>query len=176
MDTEIKLRKYEHLLVISGTGVIAFGLWSVIKALLAMLLNPLSQFKSLFTDEVYDMIQEGIVSEHTIELLMAGFVFVGILADVLLRIYIGRRAIRDGRGTGGKRRVYLIWAVLVSLVLLLSLIQSFHLIFHPEEAADIRVIRQLSVSWIVDLTSLLALAEMIRASILVRRLRRKMEN
>ena len=28
----VKLRKYESILVISGFGVIAFGLWSIIRA------------------------------------------------------------------------------------------------------------------------------------------------
>ena len=36
---EVKLRRYQNLLTLSGLGVIVFGLWSILKVFLILLLN-----------------------------------------------------------------------------------------------------------------------------------------
>ena len=46
---EIKLRKYEHSMVISGGGVILFGLWSVLKTILFFIVSPAEQFQSTYS-------------------------------------------------------------------------------------------------------------------------------
>ena len=37
---QIKLRKYENILAISGVAVIAFGVWTIIKSAFYLLLKP----------------------------------------------------------------------------------------------------------------------------------------
>ncbi len=86
-EDQVKLRKYEHILAISGARVIAFGLWSIVKAVIYVILSPVSQFSQVFTEE--DMAQLNIANvgerEADIALIVliliygAGLIYTGVI-------------------------------------------------------------------------------------------------
>ena len=88
---EITLRRNQDTLIIVGTGVIIFGLWSLLKAVFTLLLNMGS---------MYDMIMQ----EDTLVGRIAASVAVVLvlLIDLGLRLFVGMSAISVGRG--GKSR------------------------------------------------------------------------
>lgn len=172
-EDQVKLRKYEHILAISGAGVIAFGLWSIVKAVIYVILSPVSQFSQVFTEE--DMAQLNIanVGEREADIALIVLILFGMVLDVLLRIYVGRRAISEGRFNRKRRFVYVVLAFFIAVGMLMQLVRRLVFLFGPGSDPMPAVIRAMSVSWIVDVTSLLALIELIIAAIMVRRLRKE---
>lgn len=155
---EVKLRRYRNLLVISGTGVIAFGVWSVVKAILFMTLTPDPLQLSEMTD----------VSAFELPFvkMMIYIVLAVILAvDLSLRLYIGLSARAEGNGKK-KRIVYVVVAAIILLLSLWSIITSFHL-------SEYDSLLDMIVSFFVELTSAAAFFEVIYASCMVRRLQKK---
>ena len=88
MDAQI--RRKQSLLISSGYAVIMFGIWSIIRLILMVFLDTDSFMKNydFFSDE-YD----------TLEVVIACVVVVTfLLIDLLFRMHLGRRAIREGLG------------------------------------------------------------------------------
>ena len=172
---EIKLRKYEHALVISGVGVIAFGLWSVIKAAIYFILIPLEPTSSvLMNNDLADLHKQGL-TDREIGYLIAAAILLSLLLDFALRLYVGRSAFADGRRLTKKRFFYVIWAMFIAAGLVSNLVTRSVQLYSGDEEFWGSAISAANVSVIVDITSLLALIEMIVAAIMVRRLRRKLE-
>lgn len=172
METE--LRKYEHTLVISGVGVIAFGLWSIIKAVLYLILVPVDDLKVLqSTDEVIAMRDLGLTDRQIAYFFVAVVLFV-LVADFALRLYIGRSAFADGRRIRNKRLTYVIWAIIVSAGLIATIVSRIVTLGAGEDNIWRNVTAAGNVSIIVDMTSLFALVEMIIAAFIVRKLRREL--
>ena len=171
---EIKLRKYEHTLVISGVGVIAFGIWSIIKAVLYLILIPVDQLKELqTTDEVSAMRDIGLTDRQTAYIFAAVILFI-LVVDFMLRLYIGRSAFADGRRIRKKRLTYVVWAMIVSAGLIATTVSRIVKLGAGEENVWRDVTAAGNVSIIVDITSLLALIEMIIAAFMVRKLRKEL--
>ena len=170
---EIKLRKYEHALVISGVGVIAFGLWSIIKAATYFILLPLDQLKAAAMGQELGDVQLQATDRETAILLAAAIIFVLVL-DFAVRLYIGRSAFVDGRRLKKKRFAYVIMAMFVAAGLVSNLVTRCVQMGSDKETAWDNVVASANVSVVVDITSLLALIEMIAAAIMVRRLRKRL--
>ena len=83
LNKEIKLRKYEHSMVVSGGGVIIFGVWSVVKAILFFIVSPAEQFQSIYSDEDAQELYDIGFSNTDASL----FIFVAIL-KLLLKIRV----------------------------------------------------------------------------------------
>lgn len=171
---EIKLRKYEHALVVSGVGVIAFGLWSIVKATIYFILIPLDQLTRTQMAEGMSELQSMGITDRALGYLIAAAILFAMLIDFSLRLYIGRAAVIDGRRLGKKRFVYVILAMFVAAGLVLSLLSRVLRLAAGEDSLWTEAIAQANVSTIVDLTSLMALIEMIIAAFMVRRLRREL--
>ncbi|MBQ9061018.1 MAG: hypothetical protein IJ128_07730 [Firmicutes bacterium] len=172
---QIKLRKYEHILAISGTGVIAFSLWSIVKAVIYVILSPLSTFSEIMDPKELEQLQTIGIGERAADISIIGVILLMMILDVLLRIYIGRSAIADGRQGKKKTPVYLVLSILVAAGMIASNINRVQGYFQSDTEPVAESIRTMTVSWIVDLTSLLALIELIIAGIMVRRLRKGMD-
>jgi len=174
MDDYARLRKNEYLLAISGAGVIAFGLWSVIKAVIYLLvLSPKQLVSAIDSNEVTALEAAGI-SDNSIGIgIICVIVFV-LLVDLLLRFYVGRSAIIDGRRQKKKSIVYVVMAILLSIGLISSTITRLAPTEPDEFSTVSNVMDSASASIFIDLTSLLAFVEMIIAAITVRRLRKKL--
>ena len=172
---ETKLRKYEYALVISGVGVIAFGLWSIVKAAIYFILIPLDELGSStqMLDEMGGLQSLGLTDRETGYLIAAAALF-ALLVDFVLRLYVGRSAVIDGRRLKKKRFAYVIWAMFIAAGLVLSVITRAVEMGLGKSGTWDYVIASANVSVVVDLTSLLAVIEMIVAAIMVRRLRREL--
>ncbi len=97
-----KLLKSRNDLVVSGMGVIIFGIWSVIKTIMYAILQMRPAWDS-------------IESELRLPVVIIAILFVVIICSVslLIRITIGRSAIREGKGgKSGKLYIALAWVVL----------------------------------------------------------------
>ena len=101
---EITLRRNQDTLIIVGTGVIIFGLWSLLKAVFTLLLNMGS---------MYDMIMQ----EDTLVGRIAASVAVVLvlLIDLGLRLFVGMSAISVGRG-GKSRFVFVAIALFLAFI------------------------------------------------------------
>lgn len=174
MDDQSKLRKYENLLAISGAGVIAFGLWSVVKAVIYLLvLSPQQLVSNMAKEGLTDVDMMGL-SQTTASIIAICGVIIALLIDLSLRFYVGRSAIIDGRRQKKKSVVYVIMAILLSMGLISSTITRFT---SPQTGAAQTwdtVVSAADASIFIDLTSLLAFIEMIVAAIMVRRLRKEL--
>ena len=171
---EAKLRKYEHALVISGVGVIAFGLWSIIKAAIYFILIPMEQLsKAKASDDLAELQALGL-TDRGIGYLIAVSILFALIVDFALRLYIGRSAVYDGRRLKKKRFTYVVLAILVAASLASSLLQRCIALGSGDAAVWADAMSSANVSIVVDMTSLLALIEMIIAAIMVRRLRKEM--
>ena len=98
---ESELRRYHDHLTVSGAGVIVFSFWSLIKTLVYYM-RP-----RVLTEVLNEM---GMEINRIDILYVFGFILVYMSIITLLRIYVGRAAILEGR-LGKKGIVYIILAV-----------------------------------------------------------------
>lgn len=155
-EAERLLRKNQNTLVIVGKGVIAFGVWTAVKAVLSALLM--------------DDLQNAIRGTETGEPIPALAVYAVLAFFVLLllglRALIGRSAIAEGMGKK-PRRLYLVLASLVALADLAALAASIVWIKDSYKSAT-----DLAVTVVVELTSIVTTAELVLSAIRVKRLTR----
>ena len=154
---EKELRRKQVTLVTLGTGVILFGVWSVVKSLLYYRTN-------LFAD------LDTQVEPELLPYMLATVVIVAlfVLADLGIRLKIGRRARAEGMGRRQKNG-YLILAALIVLVNITGdLLGVYYIVKNgvPEQSGPDYV-----VSVLVDLSSTILLAELIITALRVRKLR-----
>ena len=95
------------------------------------------------------------------------------MLDCALRLYIGRSAVLDGRRLKKKRFTYVVLAIIIAASLTSNLVQRCILLSSEDAVLWGDVMASANVSVIVDITSLMALIEMIVAAIMVRRLRKE---
>ena len=186
----VKLRKYESILVISGFGVIAFGLWSIIRAAIYYFLYPLdiaNYIQQSDLDEIMALGQEGGLEVITDNLgtIVTVFIFIGLSIDLLFRVYVGFSARRDGRRLK-KSGLYVLIAWIMAFLMfshIVTVIDEFikpiidALADNPDTAFEetgSKGDQAASVSLIVDITSFLVLVEVGVCSMKVRRLRKKL--
>ena len=154
---EKELRRKQVTLVTLGTGVILFGVWSVVKSLLYFRTN-------LFAD------LDTQVEPELLPYMLATVVIVAlfVLADLGIRLKIGRRARAEGMGRRQKNG-YLILAALIVLVNIIGdLLGVYALLKYgvSEQSGPDYI-----VSVLVDLSSTVLLAELIVTVLRVRKLR-----
>ena len=155
---EKELRRKQVTLVTLGTGVILFGVWSVVKSLLYFRTNL---FKDLDTQVEPELLPY-------IKLVTVVIVALFVLADLGIRLKIGRRARAEGMGRRQKNG-YLILAALIVLVNIIGdLLGVCYIVKNgvPEQSGLDYV-----VSVLVDLSSTILLAELIITALRVRKLR-----
>ncbi|MBQ9679095.1 MAG: hypothetical protein IJV48_00220 [Ruminococcus sp.] len=158
---EVKLRRYRNLLTISGTGVIAFGVWSVIKTILFMTLTP----DYLRLNDIGDIGDIGEAGMTVVKIFAFTVLGVIMAIELLLRLYIGLSARAEGNGKK-KRIVYVVVAASLLLLSLWSIITSLHV-------SEYGSLLDMAVSLLLELTSAAAFFETIYASCMVRRLQKK---
>ena len=100
MDNE-KLRKYEHTLAISGAAVVAFGIWSVVKAVVYFIVIPLAKVGADLRETGgvdFESIQSFGITDRGLGYITAISIVLVLMIDLLMRFYVGRSAIIEGRG------------------------------------------------------------------------------
>lgn len=160
---EVQLRKHQNMLVIIGSGVISFGMWSAIKMVL---------YGVMGRSELREIIAEQGVSEDVqgiLLIIMYLFIGIGLAFALALRSYIGLSARAEGMG---KKRGYG-YIIAASLLMLVDTsifaLAAYYMFTTPQNIDDLldRI-----VSAIVELTSLVTLAELVYSAIRVRQLTR----
>ncbi len=155
---EQELRRRQVTLVTLGTGVILFGVWSVVKSMLYFRTNLFKDLDTQVEPELLPYIKLAIV------VIVALFV----LADLGIRLKIGRRARAEGMGRRQKNG-YLILAALIGLVnIIVDVLGVYYMVKNgvPEQSGLDYI-----VSVLVDLSSTVLLAELIVTALRVRKLR-----
>lgn len=150
-ELHIRLRKNQSTLAVIGLGVIAFGVWSVIKSVLYAALNSGDLLNSLTenTERVFFWLLMGIV----------------LAMDLSLRLHVGLSAIAEGKGRK-KGRGYIVLAFLMALTSF-ALFALGIVLLRGSEAPGAAL-----VSLVVEATSCILLVEMAVSAIKVRRLRK----
>lgn len=154
-EQQIQLRKNQNTLVVVGIGVIAFGIWSVIKSVMLTALN---------TEEMTSLAEQGTM------VVVLFWVLLGIMLaiELRLRLYVGLAAINEGRGRK-KRKAYIVWAFFMALFSALGVTVGLAAI-RSTEALGTTV-----VTVIVEITSCVLLVEMALSAIKVKRLSRELK-
>ena len=154
-ELQIKLRKNRDTLKIVGSGVIAFGIWSVIKALLYSELNMGTFLASIEESPV--------LTEAMLKTAFRIIIAIILLIDLAIRLFVGLSAIGEGRGKR-KHYVYIAMAFLIAAV---SFISVFFLILKPGEDSSLL---ELVVTLVIEVTSAVTLMQMCFSAIRVKKL------
>ena len=154
----IQLRKNQDTLKIVGLGVMAFGAWSIVRAI-------------LYTTLQWNSIIENMV-EQELSAKTAGIMYIIVsvmimAVEIAIRLYIGRSAIAEGKGER-KRSGYIVVAFLIALMNL-GLMFSFFMLLGTRTEISLDAL----VTMFVELTSTVILLEMCQSAIRVRKLRRQ---
>ena len=159
-ELHIKLRKTENGLITGGLVVILFGVWNVIRIFLFCFMDNVQKRTIIKSTELLT------------EFPWLMYIVLGILAlfDLLLRWYVGRRAILEGR-YGKEKKFYLVW--LIFMIVIGYLLESSNL----KQAIGVRGNdwEDAVIAAIVDGTSLLIMIQVLLSSLEVKRLRRKIK-
>ena len=108
---QVALRRYRDTLRISGLAVIAFGVWTIIKGVVSLILLHIDLAGMLGEDA------EGLLAVVMLPLYLF---LVGLLvAELLMRIYIGRSACAAAAGTK-KGNGYLVVCMIVIILNVIS--------------------------------------------------------
>ena len=175
---QIKLRKYENILAISGVAVIAFGVWTIIKSAFYLLLQPFDIEIFIPPEQLAEMEAEmGPNVDILTSGVIVGAIFFILFLDLLLRFYIGKSAYADGRARKRKRVIYVIVAIIMAVAFANGIWATVSHLFigePTEQSEGVEYMRGVFTSVLLDMTSLLALIELIVSAIQVRRLRKEL--
>jgi hypothetical protein len=190
-DPELrKLRKYESILVLSGFGVMIFGLWSIIRAAIYYILYPFDVAEFLGKSEYAQIMAEGreegveFITENLGTIIMV-VLFTVLAIDLLLRIYVGMSARAYGRGRK-KRGFFIFVAWVMAVFALFGIVMSVQNFVQPvidafkDSSANAYAETGAtgeqagSVSIFVDITSFLVLLELAISAMQVRKLRKQL--
>jgi hypothetical protein len=156
MTPEAELRRHENNLVIIGTGVIAFGLWSVVRSVLFIVYQP-----ELLT------VPAG-VPKTAFGVATYIIIAVVLFIDLYLRTRIGISARAEGHGRDNRRYIGLA-VFYVIMYAVGSAISVAAILYEPARSATDGI-----VSGIIDLTSLILLIQLIHSARYVRKERKKL--
>ena len=154
MDREL-LRKRDNLIV-GGKGIIALEVWSILKIIITIILKFEDYFKSM-TDST-DAPKELVYA--------AAFIVIGaiIVVSLVIRSYIGRSAIAEGRGAK-KGNGYVIVAGVITLIDVVGMIINVMSVTQPENS----IIEVVAV-FILDATVIFIQTDLIVSAMKVRKM------
>ena len=153
---QLQLRKNQSDLAAIGLGVIAYGVWSVIKTV-------------LYTARDRGSVLAPIEGDKTQLLIFWAALGVMLAVELALRLYVGRCAIVEGRGRKS-RKAYIVLALLMAI----SSFAMLALLVYAQVRLNVYTgIENEVVAVIVELTSDVLLAELAIAALRVKHLRKK---
>lgn len=156
-DLHRELRRYQDILSIVGTGVMLFGVWSLIQSAMMFILQ-MPQYRRELGDYEYAALGMAII-------VLLFLILISV--DLLLRGYIWRSARREA-ARGARRNGYLIAAGALALIRVLVLGYIIAMIFGVVEYSDDS--DDLIVTAVISATEAVTLIEMIVAAVRVRRI------
>ena len=151
----VKIRKNKSTILLTGAGVAAFGIWSVIKVVMEFVLSPIDE--KLATD----LIAVGPIGEIFIAIVL----IIMIMTDVILRIFIFFCARKESKGYKAKGLMFTSFLLIAGSVgsLLIFLLNAALVDGAGLDFEDM-------VSLFVEITSLVITFEMIAATLNNRKL------
>ncbi|MBO4913762.1 MAG: hypothetical protein J5449_01020 [Oscillospiraceae bacterium] len=161
-DMQRELRRNENTLVVAGLGIAAFGVWSIVKMVLMMTLQADKVLAEL------DVFGESVTREQAI-LIVSVIAVAIVLVDMLLRLYVGLSARKDGLG-GKKKSTYI---VVLCIMIVVTLFADWYSAANLSELSEDSALDTLA-SLAVELTSTVVMIELAVAAIKVRKLRKKL--
>ncbi|MBE7008857.1 MAG: hypothetical protein E7422_06950 [Ruminococcaceae bacterium] len=162
-----RLRRDRDTLAIVGLGVMAFGVWSVIRAVVTFVLQ-IPELREQYAE----------TGNANAVIILSGVAILLLLAvDLRLRFYIWRSARAEGL-RGERKTGYLFAAGVLAFVsaatlgfILLAALGTNEAVVEAAKTSDGVGVS----SFIVELTSLVTLVDMIAASVRVKRMTRELE-
>lgn len=167
---KMRLRRDENTLTVVGSGVILFGVWTVVK----MVLQEINRFPEFMAELGVDelgfegtgLADMGLDPKLLATVVAFTVVIIVFLMDLALRVFVGLSARAEGRGRP-QGRLYLILAGLLLVLSGLSFVSYVITYFsHSEYVVDA------DAAILVELTSFITLLQMIISAVRVRRARR----
>lgn len=161
---QIEIRKSQNTLIVVGTGVIIFSIWTAVK-MLGLLF--------LLRNETVETLREKMgpiegLSDKSLFWMLVGISVIVIALLSGVRMYIGLSAIAVGRG---KRRGWLY--ILAAVVMIIGNICAFFIgLFsaRPQEQLGVFSRDQSLSTFIIDVTSLIMLTQMVISAVKIRKL------
>ena len=162
----ILIRKSQNTLIVVGMGTILFSVWTAVK-----MLGTLFLLKDETVAAVRRIADENslAVSDKLIFQIVLVFAVLFMLVSVGIRTHIGLAAISEGRGRRG-RKGYLILAAIIIIVNVLAAITN-KILSNPQESFGALSADTSMSSFVIELTSMVMLTEMIVSAIRLRRAR-----
>ena len=161
----VKYRRIRNVLSTAGFGVIAFGIWSIIRVVLRVAFSRQAQ-PDIDPNELDSMISQPGDDVKTFLLVLLILVIVFAAIEIALRLFVGLSARSEGRGKK-KSIAYVIVAGILIPYYILSVIYNFMSFDYVNGIVDN------IISMIMDITSTIALIEVFVAAIRIRVMRKK---
>ena len=149
-----QLRKQRDSLMISGTGVIAFGAWSVLRSIV---------YFATGVREIQSSFPQRFANDMTIATLYV-LLFAFLTFDLSLRVYVGLCARSEGRGKSAGIAYLVVACILISSYLY-SVPQDIIVFTRGNDS-----LLNLFASLFIDLTSLLTLILLLYSAVRSRRI------
>ena len=157
---EKELRRLRIALMTLGSGVFAFGVWSILKSYLYLWVNPV----------VFDDIEAQYQSAVTIAFYVLFSFF--MLIDLLLRAYVGMGA----RSMGMGKKKGLMYIIVLSLMLAASVLSCFFMVTGRKNTRmENQSLMDFYVSAFVEFCNMGVLAERLYTVVRVRKLEKRTE-
>ena len=164
----ILMRRSQNTLIVVGTGIILFSIWTVVKTL--GLIFMLKDESIAIARKVADEIGISISDQHLYYIVLAVMLII-LLLFLAVRTYIGRAAISEGRGVR-RRKGYLILAVIMIIINTAAVAANYLLPESQEFLGELSTNNSLP-AFIIEVTSMIMMAEMVFAAARLRRARRR---
>lgn len=163
---EVKLRKCETTLVNAGGGVILLAVWNVIKSIM-LSISDNGEFLQVSTSTSTDFTSRVITVVSWI---------IGTAAVLCVQIYIGRRAIAEGRGKKRGSGYLILAGIGIAAEICGSIFIAFWIFSQgmgKEVIPDFAAALRMFISLIVELTWIYMFILLIVSAVRLRRIRKK---
>jgi len=148
---EVKIRKCESTLRISGIGIVILGLWSLARAILYFAFS-FSYYETILGSTIEGMDRIG----------LEVFLIIILILDILFRLYIGRSAMLEAKGKKSGI-VYVIFAFIIVAFSVYSIVDG---IISP------KILVNSIANVFLDTTSLIITIDLISSAIRIKKYRK----
>ena len=164
----ILMRRSQNTLIVVGTGIILFSIWTVVKTL--GLVFMLKDESIAIARKAADEIGSNVSDQHLYYIVLAVMLII-MLLFLAVRTYIGRAAISEGRGVR-RRKGYLILAVILIIINTVAVTANYLLPESQEYLGELSTNNSMP-ALIIEVTSMIMMVEMVFAAVRLRRARRR---
>ena len=163
-DRKRELRRERSTLRSLALGIIAFGLWSVLKTVITLMMVPLETI--LDSETITRITDSGLRFAVYVVMVLIALAIMSV--DLIPRMYVARKARREGLGQN-QGRAWIIWAVILLvfwIVLVIGEIAGLPGRINKPDGGTLDSI----VSLAVDLTATVILGELCFTAFRVKKL------